>query len=158
MDIKAIYQRYVAEKFARLKARIFKDYAVEEIQEHCQEAEKLRMDNGSGHDRKKKGGFLWGTALTWAVSIPCIIGICTIFTTFRRIPSEHKAVGLVLFAIVSGAKVYATFGFILGLLLPIVAIVLLTRSFSSGHRMRTLVSLLHIGWNAVIIAVVLHLR
>jgi len=149
MDIKAIYQRYVAEKFARLKARIFQDYAAEEIQEYCPETENLRVDNSSGHDGKKKGGFLWGTLLTWTLSIPCI---CTMFTTFRRTAFGHKAVGLVLFAIASGAKVYATFGLILGLLLPIVAIVLLSRSFSSGHRMRALVSLLYIGWNAVILA------
>jgi hypothetical protein len=137
MDCKAIYQRYVAERLARLKARIFKRYAVEEIQEYCQEAAKLRMDNGSSHEKTK--GFLLGTVLTWAVTIPCTIGIFAIFTEFRRAASEQQAAGLVWVAITPGAKVYATFG-LLGLLLPMVAMFLLIRSFSSGHRIRTLVS------------------
>jgi len=145
MDIKAIYQR-----FAWLKARIFRDYAVEEVQEYCREAETLR--NGSSHDRKKKEGFLWGTALTCALSIPCVVGICTLFATFRHAPSAHKAACLVYVAIASGAKVYATFGLILGFLVPMFAIVLLIRSFSSSHRIRALFSLLYIGWNAVILA------
>jgi len=104
------------------------------------------MDNGSGYDRKTKGWFLWGTVLTWALSIPVVIGI---FNSFRGI-SEQKATGLG--AIAGGlAEGYANFGLILALLAPVVAIVLLIKSFSSGHRMRTLFSLLYIGWNLLML-------
>jgi hypothetical protein len=103
------------------------------------------MDNDSTHESKTKG-FLWGTALTWTLSIPFIIGI---FHSFRGI-SEQKATGVG--AIVGGLEAgYATFGLILGLLLPVVAIVLLMRSFSSGHRVRALFSVLYIGWNVVMV-------
>jgi hypothetical protein len=103
------------------------------------------MDNGLRHDRKTKG-FLWGTALTWALTVPLLIGV---FNFFRGI-SEQKATGLG--AIAGGlTEGYLTFGFILGFVLPVVAIVLLIRSFSSGHGMRTLFSILYIGWNALIV-------
>lgn len=59
---------------------------------------------------------LWGTALTWALSIPCIIDIFTIFTTSRRAAaSEQKTT--VLVAIALGAEVYTIFVLILGFLL-----------------------------------------
>ena len=136
MDIKAIYQRYVTEQFARRKARIFKGYAVEEIREYCREAEKP-SDDGSSHDRKMKG-FLWGTVFTWALSL-FIIGINICCRGISEQPSTTIPVAF-----------YATFG-ILFFVLPGVAIVLLARSFSRGHRMRTLFSILHIGWNALIV-------
>jgi len=88
------------------------------------------MDNGSSYDRKTKGWFLWGTVLTWALSIPFILGI---FHSFREV-SEQKATGLG--AIAGGlAEGFVTFGLILAFLVPVVAIVLLIRSFSSGHWM-----------------------
>jgi len=103
------------------------------------------MDNDSSYDRKTKG-FLWGTALTWALSVPFIIGI---LNSFRGI-SEQKATGLG--AIAGGlADSYATFGLILVFLMPVVAIVLLSMSFSPGHWMRTLFSILYISWNALIV-------
>jgi hypothetical protein len=97
------------------------------------------MDNGSSYDRKTKGWFLWGTVLTWALSIPFILGI-GISHPFRGI-SEQKATGM---GTVAGdlAEGYITFGLLLALLVPVVAIVLLIRSFTSGHWMRTLFSLL----------------
>jgi uncharacterized protein YybS (DUF2232 family) len=104
------------------------------------------MDNGSSDDRKTKGRFLWGTVLTWALSIPFVIGM---LTSFRGI-SEQKATGLG--AVVGGlAGSYATFGIILAFVLPVVAILLLIRSFSSAHGMRSLVSLPYIGWNAIML-------
>ena len=86
MDIKAIYQRYVAEKFARLKARIFQDYAAEEIQEYCPETENLRVDNSSGHDGKKKGGFFGGHSS---------LGLCP-FHAYARcsLPSDGRHSGI----------------------------------------------------------------
>ena len=104
------------------------------------------MDNGSSYDRKTKGWFLWGTVLTWALSIPFILGI---FHSFREV-SEQKATGLG--AIAGGlAEGFVTFGLILAFLVPVVAIVLLIRSFSSGHWMRTLFSLLYIVWNVLMV-------
>jgi len=105
------------------------------------------MDNGLSDDRKSRR-FLWGTVLTWALFIPFIIGI---FPAFRGI-SEQKATGVG--ALAGGlAEGFATFGLILALLMPVVAIGLLIRSFSSGHGMRSLVSLLYIGWNAIVFSV-----
>jgi len=103
------------------------------------------MDNGSSDERKSRW-FLWGTVLTWALFLPFMIGI---FHSFRGI-SEQKATGIG--AIAGGlAEGYITFGLILALLVPVVAIVLLVRSFSSGRGMRSLVSLLYIGWNAIVL-------
>lgn len=101
------------------------------------------MDDGSSHDRKRNA-FLLGMVLTWTLSIPVIIGM---FHSFRGI-SETKATGLG--AIAGGlAEGYATFGLILAFVLPVGAIVLLVRSFSGGHRMRALFSLLYICWSAL---------
>jgi hypothetical protein len=95
------------------------------------------MDDGLSHDRKTKSYF-WGTVLTWVLPVPLIIGI---FNSFRRI-SEQTATGLG--AIAGGlAEGYVTFGLILGFVLPVATIVLLMRSFSSGHGMRTLFSILY---------------
>jgi len=101
------------------------------------------MDNGSSHERKSRW-FLWGKVLTWALFIPFIIGI---FIPFGRGIGEQKAMGLG--AIAGGlAESYGTLGIILAFVLPVVAIVLLIKSFSSGHRMR---ALLYIGWNVIVL-------
>jgi hypothetical protein len=101
------------------------------------------MDNGSTHDRKTI--FLWGTALTWVQFVLFIIGI---FVSFRGI-SEQKATGLG--AIAGGlSKAYLIYGLIVAVL-SLIAIVLLSKSFSSGHRMRALFSVFYIGWNAVLL-------
>jgi len=100
------------------------------------------MDDSSSHDRKKKY-FLWGTVLTWTLSIPLIVWM---FNSFGGIQQE-KATGLA--AAAGGiAEMYATFGLILAFVLPVGAIVLLVGSFSRGHRIRTLFSVLYIGWSA----------
>jgi hypothetical protein len=104
------------------------------------------MDDGSSLDRKRKW-FLLGTVLTWTVSIPLIVGM---FNSFRGI-SEQKATG---FGGVAGglAGAYMTFGLILAFVLPVVAIVLLVRSFSGRHRVRALVSVLYICWSTLALA------
>ena len=104
------------------------------------------MDDAFGHDRKRNW-FLWGMVLTSTLSIPLILGT---FHSFRGI-SEQKATGLG--AVAGGiAEAYMTFALILAFALPIAAIVLLVKSFSGGHRMRALFSLLCILWNALMLA------
>jgi hypothetical protein len=94
------------------------------------------MDDSLSYDRKKKS-FVWGTVLTGTLSIPLII---IFFRAFKGIFAE-KATGLA--AVAGGvAEAYVTLGVLLSLALPLAAIVLLLRSFSAGHRMRTLISLL----------------
>jgi hypothetical protein len=104
------------------------------------------MDDCSSHDAKRKRLF-WGMVLTWAVSLPLVVGI---FNSFRGI-SEQKATGLG--AVAGGvAGAYVIFGVILGFILPVAAIVLLARSFSVGHRLRSFVSVFHIGLSALSLA------
>ena len=104
------------------------------------------MDDSSSDERKRKY-FLWGTVLTWTLSVPLIIGI---FHAFRGI-SEQKATGLG--AVAGGlAEAYVIFGLILAFVLPAGAIVLLVRSFSAGHWARTLLSLLYICGSALTLA------
>jgi hypothetical protein len=94
------------------------------------------MDDSFSHDRKRKS-FFWGTVLTATLSIPLII---VFFNAFKGISAE-KATGLA--AMAGGlAEAYVTLGLLLSLVLPVGAIVLLVRSFSPGHRMRALFSLL----------------
>jgi hypothetical protein len=101
------------------------------------------MDATSSADRKKKY-FLWGTVLTWTLSIPLMVGM---FNSFRGIQPE-KATGLA--AVAGGiSEAYTTLGLILAFVLPVGAIVLLVRSFSGEHRMRALFSVLYIGWSAI---------
>jgi hypothetical protein len=104
------------------------------------------MDDSSSDERKRKN-FLWGTALTWTLSIPLIIGVAN---GFKGI-SEQKATGLG--AVAGGlAEAYGTLGLILAFVMPIAAIVLLVKSFSGGHRTRAIFSLLYICWSALTLA------
>jgi hypothetical protein len=94
------------------------------------------MDDSLSYDRKRKS-FLWGTVLTGTLSIPLII---VFFNAFRGMFAE-KATGLA--AVAGGlAEAYVTLGVLLSLGLPVGAIILLLRSFSAGHWMRGLISLL----------------
>lgn len=94
------------------------------------------MDDSLSYDRKRKS-FLWGTVLTGTLSIPLII---VFFNAFRGI-FVAKATGLT--AVAGGlAEAYVTLGVLLSLGLPVGAIILLLRSFSAGHWMRALISLL----------------
>jgi hypothetical protein len=85
--------------------------------------------------------------LTFALTVPILIAI---FSSFR-VMSQEKATGVA--AITGGfLEGYATFGFLLAFVLPVLAIVLLARSFSNGHRIRTLFSVLCISWSALMFA------
>ncbi|MCU1271760.1 MAG: hypothetical protein JWN74_3054 [Acidobacteriaceae bacterium] len=104
------------------------------------------MDDSFSHDRKRKS-FFWGTVLTGTLSIPFVI---VFFNAFKGISAE-KATGLA--AMAGGlAEAYVTLGLLLSLVLPVGAIVLLVRSFSAGHQMRALFSLLCICACALILA------
>lgn len=101
------------------------------------------MNASFSYDHKRKS-FFWGTALTGILSIPLIIAF---FNALKGISAE-RATGLA--AIAGGlAEAYVTFGVLLSLGLPVAAIVLLLRSFSAGHRMRALISLLCICASAL---------
>jgi len=96
------------------------------------------MDN----DRKGRW-FLWGMVLAWIPSVPLIIGVLRSFLGI----SEQKATGLG--AIAGGlSEAYLTFGLILTFIFLVGALVLLSRSFSGGHRVRTVLSVLSMGWSA----------
>lgn len=94
------------------------------------------MGDAFTHDPTRKF-FFWGTVLTGTLSVPLII---IFFNAFKGMSAE-KATGLAALAGGLG-EAYATFGALLSLALPVGAIILLLRSFSVGHRMRALISLL----------------
>jgi|SRR5215831_16380288 len=103
------------------------------------------MNNELSPDTKKKW-FWWGMILAWIPIIPAITGI---LNAFKGI-SEQKATGLG--AVAGGvAEVYATLGMMLALIVPVAAIVLLGKSLSSLHPMRTLVSWLSICWSVLLL-------
>ena len=95
----------------------------------------------------KRTRFVWGMVLAFALTVPIFIAM---FNSFRGISTEN-ATGLaaIAFGLLEG---YATFGILLAFVLPVLAIVLLVRSFSGGHRIRALLSVLCIGWSALTLA------
>jgi hypothetical protein len=105
------------------------------------------MNASFSYDHRRKS-FFWGIGLTGILSIPLII---VLFNAFRGISAE-KATGLT--AVAGGlAEAYVTLGILLSFGLAVGAIVLLLRSFSAGHRMRGLISLLCICACALTLAV-----
>ncbi|SRR5713226_6319707 len=105
------------------------------------------MNEGSSHGCPRRW-FLWGVVLARISSIPFII---LFFNAFRGI-SQEKATGLG--AVAGGlTEAYATFGFILTLVLPVAAFVLLSRSFSGGNLTHKLFSLLFIIWSGFMLLV-----
>jgi hypothetical protein len=104
------------------------------------------MDEPSTYDRKLIW-FVSGLLLTCALAIALLIGLST---TFGGI-SEQKAVGVA--AVAGGlAEAYSSFGLLLALIFPVAAIVLLAKSFSGNHRLRSVFSVLCICWNALALA------
>ena len=106
------------------------------------------MANSLSDDRKKTF-FLWGSIFAWTPFIPPMIGM---LNAFKGI-SEQKATGVGAAAggIAGG---YAALGVICSFVLPVAAIVLLVKSFDAGHRMRTVFSLLFIGWSLLALVLV----
>jgi len=101
------------------------------------------MDN----DQKRKW-FMWGMILAWAPSLPFLIGVVHSFQGVF----EQKATGIG--AVAAGlAEAYVTFGLILTFVFLVGGIVLLSRSFSGGHGMRALFSVLSMCWSALMLIV-----
>jgi hypothetical protein len=90
--------------------------------------------------------FIWGMVLAWA-PVPLIVG--GVLHAFPGI-SEQKATGAVAGGL---AEVYVTSGLILTFICLVGGIVLLGRSFSGGHRMRALFSVLSMGWSALMLLI-----
>jgi hypothetical protein len=104
------------------------------------------MDDPSSYDRKS-WWFLSGLVLTCVLAVPLIIGLSN---TFRGI-SAQKATGIG--AVAGGlTEAYVTFGLLLAFVFPVTAIVLLVKSFSGGHPLRGVLSVLCICWNALTLA------
>jgi hypothetical protein len=92
--------------------------------------------------------FLWGVVLAGISSVPFII---LLFNVLRGM-SQQKATGLG--AVAGGwTEAYATFGFILTFVLPVAAIVLLSRSLSGGNLTRRVCSVLSIVWSGFMLLV-----
>lgn len=105
------------------------------------------MNAGSSHGCPPKW-FLWGAVLAGISSIPFII----LFFDARREMSQKKATALG--AVAGGlTEAYATFGLILTFVLPVAAIVLLSRSFTGGNLTHKLFSLLFIIWSGFLLLV-----
>jgi hypothetical protein len=105
------------------------------------------MNEGSSHGGPRKWFFL-GAVLAGVSSIPFFI----VFFNFLRTLSPAKATGLA--AVAGGlAEAYATFGLILTFVLPVIAIVLLSRSFSKGNLTHQVLPLLFILWSGFILLV-----
>jgi hypothetical protein len=101
------------------------------------------MDN----DPKRKW-FVWGMVLAWIPSTPLLIGVVH---SFRGI-SEQKATGLG--AVAAGlAEIYVPLGLTLTFIFWVGAIVVLARSFSGGHGMRALFSVLSMCWSALMLVI-----
>ncbi|PYX82323.1 MAG: hypothetical protein DMG70_15295 [Acidobacteria bacterium] len=104
------------------------------------------MDEDRSQERKRTW-FIWGMVLAGVPSVALIIGL---FHAFAGI-SEQKATGLA--AVAGGiAEAYVTVGLVLTFMIPVAAIVLLGRSFSSGHGIRALFAALAICWSGLLLS------
>jgi hypothetical protein len=97
-------------------------------------------------DRRR---FLWGAALAWAPWVPTLIGLSY---AFRGISTE-KATGL---GAVAGGLVegFVLWGIATMIISQVAAIVILSRSFSREHWMRSLFSALSIGLSGLMLVLV----
>ena len=108
------------------------------------------MDETAIPERRKKW-FRWGLLLTGISSLPLLVGVIRIVHSMRQVP-ENEAIGLR--GIAGGlVEVYSTFGLILAIVLPFVAIILLARSFAEAHRARGIFSVVCICWSALLLAI-----
>ncbi|HZR32085.1 MAG TPA: hypothetical protein VFA76_09560 [Terriglobales bacterium] len=99
-------------------------------------------------DDLKRKRFLWGVALAWLPSLPFFL--FGVYNAFKGMESQ-KATGLG--AVAGGwSEVLCTVGLATVFIVPATAIVLLTRSFSTGHGTRKMLSLLSIAWCALLLS------
>ena len=107
------------------------------------------MHPNSRTDDVKEKRFLWGMLLA---SIPLFfLMLPAIFNAFREI-STQKATGLG--AVAGGfGQAFATFGLATTLVLEVAGIVLLVRTFSKEHPMRTFLSVISISCSGLTLAI-----
>jgi hypothetical protein len=92
-----------------------------------------------GVDELKKKRFLWGVLLVWTPWIPTLVGIGYVL---RSISREHATgIGFVAGGL---SEMFVLWGIVATLVGQAAAIILLFRAFSSGHWVRSLVSVLSI--------------
>jgi hypothetical protein len=97
-------------------------------------------------DESKQRRFLWGMLLAWVPLVPLIPGL---LNAFRGISAE-KATGLA--AVAGGlAEYFVTFGLGMAFVFAVLSIVMLLGTFSKGHWVRGLFSVLSICWSALLI-------
>jgi hypothetical protein len=97
--------------------------------------------------QRKRNRFILGMVLAWVPFLPLV-------NVFRGL-SENKATGVG--AVAGGfAEVGATYFLLLAPVCIVAAFVLLLRSFSRGHPLRTFFAVVSLGWTALVtIALVL---
>jgi hypothetical protein len=100
-------------------------------------------------DELKKKWFLWGVVLAWAPWIPIVVGLGhTILDISRR-----KATGIG--AVAGGLnEIFIVWGIGAVLIGQVIAMILLSRAFSSGHWIRSLFSILSIGLSALMLVLI----
>jgi len=90
-------------------------------------------------DELKQRRFLWGVALAWAPWIPMMIGLGYAFVGV----GNSKATGIA--AVAGGfAEMYILLGLAATLICEVSAMALLFRAFSSGHGVRSALSVISI--------------
>ena len=100
-------------------------------------------------DQLARRRFLWGAALAWAPWVPTLIGLGYAF----RGVSNSKATGLAV-VVVGFAELFVVWGIVAMLVGQVLAIVLLIRTFSAAHWMRTLFSFMSILMSALMLVLV----
>jgi len=94
-------------------------------------------------DGLKKKRFLWGLALAWTPWLPIVIGL-------GRTLSRQKATGIG--AVAGGVtELFVVWGIAAMLIGQVAAIVMLFRTFSPGHWMRSLLSVVSICLSGVML-------
>jgi hypothetical protein len=90
--------------------------------------------------------FLWGTVLAWLPVLPIIYWIVLGIREF----ANQKQTGLG--AVAGGvSEVFVTIGLVVAFAVPLAGIVLLVRSFSGRHRLRSFFTVISILWSALIL-------
>jgi hypothetical protein len=100
-------------------------------------------------DELKKRRFLWGVVLAWAPWVPILIGLVHTLSSISR----QKATGI---GVVAGGltEIFVVWGIGTVLIGQVIAIVLLSRAFSSGHWIRGLFSSVSICLSALMLVLV----
>ena len=97
-------------------------------------------------DIRPRKWFMWGMILA---SLPTILLILSFVMVLPEI-SNQKQTGLG--AIAGGiTEMVTTAGLAVMFLIPVIAIVLLAKSFSGGHGIRSVVAGLSIAWSALVL-------